>query len=150
MRTTLAGTSNVTAVELVAADNANIACNFKSAGQACAISSGLGNMPNYYPLIVRAIGALDENTARTRRMAYERARQALVRHLRAIEPAVRESEVTRERLKLEQAIRKVEEEELESNVSKKALISLARHVETLLDDFEIQQQRDDDGELTKS
>lgn len=49
-----------------------------------------------------------------------------------MEPAIRESDLTRERLKLERAIRKVAREELESNAPKKALIRLARHIEALL------------------
>ena len=41
---------------------------------------------------------------------YERARTALVNQLRGVEPALDESDITRERLALEDAIRKVEAE----------------------------------------
>ncbi len=95
-------------------------------------------MPDYYALLVRAVTTLDNNTAKARRTIYEMARAALVRQIRAIEPAIREADLTSERLKLEQAIRKIEREELESNESKKALIQLARHVEAVLLDLAVQ------------
>jgi hypothetical protein len=88
----------------------------------------------YYLLLGRALGALQSNTMATRRVVYEMARHALVKQARAIEPEIHETDLTSERLKLEQAIRKIEVEELESRVSKKALIRLARHIETLLAD----------------
>ena len=49
-----------------------------------------------------------KNTGEARRALYERARTALVAQLRGVEPALSESEITRERLSLEEAIRKVE------------------------------------------
>jgi hypothetical protein len=67
-------------------------------------------MADYYPLIARAVGGLDKNTGDARRALYERARTALVAQLRGVEPALNESEITRERLALEEAIRKVEAE----------------------------------------
>jgi hypothetical protein len=67
-------------------------------------------MADYYPLIARAVGGLDKNTGDARRALYERARTALVTQLRGVEPALSESEITRERLALEEAIRKVEAE----------------------------------------
>jgi hypothetical protein len=67
-------------------------------------------MADYYPLIARAVGGLDKNTGDARRALYERARTALVNQLRGVEPALSESEITRERLALEEAIRKVEAE----------------------------------------
>ncbi len=67
-------------------------------------------MADYYPLISRAVAGLDKNTGENRRALYERARTALVNQLRSVEPALDESDVTRERLALEEAIRKVEAE----------------------------------------
>ena len=67
-------------------------------------------MADYYPLIARAVGGLDKNTGEIRRALYERARSALVNPLRSVDPALNESDVTRERLALEEAIRKVEAE----------------------------------------
>src|SRR5579859_313251 len=89
-------------------------------------------MRDYYSLLVRALGALDSNTLKTRRTVYGMARDALVKQVRVIEPAIREIDLTKERLKLERAIRKVEAEELESDASKKALIKLARHIEDII------------------
>src|SRR5436190_23411798 len=67
-------------------------------------------MADYHPLIARAVAGLDKNTGEARRALYERARTALVAQLRGVQPALEESEITRERLALEEAIRKVEAE----------------------------------------
>src|SRR6476620_1799086 len=67
-------------------------------------------MADYYPLIARAVTGLDKNSGEGRRALYERARSALVTQLRGVEPALTEADITRERLALEEAIRKVEAE----------------------------------------
>jgi hypothetical protein len=68
-------------------------------------------MADYHPLISRAVAGLDKNTSEARRVLYDRARNALVAQLRAIQPPLDEDEITRERLELEEAVRKVEAEE---------------------------------------
>ncbi len=65
-------------------------------------------MADYHPLISKAVAGLEKNTGENRRVLYERARTALVNQLRSIEPPLDESDITRERLALEEAIRKVE------------------------------------------
>ncbi|HTS40630.1 MAG TPA: hypothetical protein VMH84_08845 [Xanthobacteraceae bacterium] len=67
-------------------------------------------MADYHPLITRAVMTLDKDTAENRRVLYERARNALVVQLRGTVPPLDESEITRERLALEEAIRRVEVE----------------------------------------
>jgi hypothetical protein len=67
-------------------------------------------MAEYYPLIARAVSGLDDSTGETRRALYERARTALVNQLRGADPPLDEAEITRERLGLEEAIRRVEAE----------------------------------------
>src|SRR5438094_2617521 len=68
-------------------------------------------MADYYPLIARAIAGLDPNApGESRRALYERARSALIAQLRSVDPPLSESEITRERLSLEEAVRKVESE----------------------------------------
>src|SRR3982074_1936330 len=67
-------------------------------------------MADYHPLIARAVAGLDKNTGRGRRALYGRARTALVAPLRGVVPALNESDITRERLALEEAIRKAEAE----------------------------------------
>ncbi|HEX2655845.1 MAG TPA: hypothetical protein VHN11_19650 [Xanthobacteraceae bacterium] len=67
-------------------------------------------MTDYYPLIARAVAGLEKNTGESRRALYERARTALVAQLRGMQPPLSESEITRERLGLEEAVRKVEAE----------------------------------------
>src|SRR6516225_5128379 len=65
-------------------------------------------MTDYHPLIARAVDGLDRSTGEARRALYERARTALVTQLRGVDPPLSESEITKERLALEDAIRKVE------------------------------------------
>src|SRR5215472_8194960 len=67
-------------------------------------------MADYYPLIAKAVTGLDKGTGEARRALYERARTALVTQLRGVVPALSEQDITRERLALEEAIRKVEAE----------------------------------------
>lgn len=68
-------------------------------------------MADYYPLIARAISGLDPSApGESRRALYERARAALIQQLRSVDPPLSESEITRERLALEEAVRKVESE----------------------------------------
>lgn len=68
-------------------------------------------MADYYPLIARAIAGLDPAApGESRRALYERARSALIAQLRSVQPPLSESEITRERLSLEEAVRKVESE----------------------------------------
>src|ERR1700722_10968133 len=69
-------------------------------------------MADYYPLIARAIAGLDPSApGESRRALYERARAALIAQLRSVEPPLSESEITRERLSLEEAVRKVGSED---------------------------------------
>jgi hypothetical protein len=67
-------------------------------------------MADYHPLISRAVAALEKNNGENRRALYERARAALLAQLRGVTPPLDESDITRERLALEDSIRKVEAE----------------------------------------
>src|SRR5207244_7314896 len=67
-------------------------------------------MADYYPLISRAVAGLEKNNGEARRALYERARAALLAQLRGVTPALNESDITRERLALEESVRKVEAE----------------------------------------
>src|ERR1700675_206459 len=68
-------------------------------------------MADYYPLIARAIAGLDPSApGESRRALYERARSALIAQLRSVQPPLSESEITRERLSLEEGVRQVESE----------------------------------------
>ena len=67
-------------------------------------------MADYYPLISRAVAGLEKNNGENRRALYERARAALLAQLRGVTPSLNESDITRERLALEESIRKVEAE----------------------------------------
>ena len=67
-------------------------------------------MADYYPLISRAVAGLEKNNGENRRALYERARAALLAQLRGVTPPLDEFDITRERLALEESIRKVEAE----------------------------------------
>jgi hypothetical protein len=68
-------------------------------------------MASYYSLIAKAVAGLDPDaTGESRRAIYERASAALLAQLSSINPPFTEAEITRERLALEEAVRKVEEE----------------------------------------
>jgi len=64
-------------------------------------------MTDYLPLLSRAVANLDKNVE-GRRAVYDRARSALLNQLRTMNPPLAESEITRERLALEEAIRRIE------------------------------------------
>lgn len=65
-------------------------------------------MADYFPVLSRAVAGLETNTAEARRAVYERARAAIVRQLRAIEPPLPEEDIAREQSQLEEAIRRIE------------------------------------------
>lgn len=65
-------------------------------------------MADYFPVLSRAVAGLESNTGENRRAVYERARAAIIRQLRGIEPPIAEEDIARERMQLEEAIRKVE------------------------------------------
>jgi hypothetical protein len=67
-------------------------------------------MTDYYPVIAGLVADLTKNTGKGRIEIYQRARATLLGELHGLEPPLTESEITRERLSLEKAIRKVEGE----------------------------------------
>ena len=64
-------------------------------------------MADYYAILKRAISGLAEPTGEARRAVYEKARSALVQQLKSFDPPLTASEITQQRLQLEDAIRKV-------------------------------------------
>src|SRR5436190_311627 len=67
-------------------------------------------MAEYYTVLKKAIGGLDSNQAEPRRTVYDKARNALIGQLKAVDPPLTTAEISRQRLELEEAIRKVERE----------------------------------------
>ena len=67
-------------------------------------------MPEYYDVLKTAIDRLERNGLEQRRTVYLNARNALIRELRANSPPLVPAEISRYRLELEQAIRKIERE----------------------------------------
>ncbi|MHA1560102.1 MAG: hypothetical protein ACTSWI_05450 [Alphaproteobacteria bacterium] len=64
-------------------------------------------MAEYYALLARAVGALPRNDEASRREIYVKARSALIRQLKAITPPLPPAEISKQRLALEEAIRRV-------------------------------------------
>ncbi|MGL4323549.1 MAG: hypothetical protein ACRCTD_05855, partial [Beijerinckiaceae bacterium] len=73
-------------------------------------------MADYYPLIARAVAALKDARADERAPVYERARNALINHLKAIQPPVGETVLEAEEQALDEAIARVEAEILSGDV----------------------------------
>src|SRR5437763_7426158 len=67
-------------------------------------------MAEYYAVLSKAIAGLSNTSPETRRAVYDKARSALVSQLRAIEPPLATAEISRQRLELEEAVRRVERE----------------------------------------
>jgi hypothetical protein len=67
-------------------------------------------MAEYYSVLRKAIGSLENNQADARRTVYDKARNALIGQLKAVDPPLTTAEISRQRLELEEAIRKVERE----------------------------------------
>jgi hypothetical protein len=65
-------------------------------------------MADYFPLIARAVSGLENSTAQAQGALYERARTALITQLRTVDPPLEEADIMRERIALENAIRRVE------------------------------------------
>ena len=68
---------------------------------------------DYFALISRAVQSLDESTKDARRSVYGCARTLLTDNLRSAEPALSELDIAGNLASLEEAIRRVESEELE-------------------------------------
>ena len=71
-----------------------------------------GQPSDYYPPIFQAVSRLESNTVETRGKIYDRARTAMLLQLRGLIPSLTESDIGREQLALEEAIKKVETESL--------------------------------------
>jgi hypothetical protein len=67
-------------------------------------------MAEYYAVLKKAVRGLDAGSAEARRAVYDKARNALIGQLKAIDPPLAASEISRQRLELEEAIRRVERE----------------------------------------
>jgi len=65
-------------------------------------------MVDYFPVLNRAVGALDPSTPETRSGVYDRARRALIDGLRSSDPALSDTDLRTQSAALEGAIRQVE------------------------------------------
>lgn len=67
-------------------------------------------MADYYPLIARAIAAVKDAPAETRAQVYDRARAALMKHLKGANPPLTPDAIEREDAALDEAIARIEAE----------------------------------------
>ncbi|WP_018181279.1 hypothetical protein [Kaistia granuli] len=67
-------------------------------------------MTDYYAVLKKAVSGFESESGDARRSVYDKARTALIAQLKSIDPPLTTSEISRQRLELEEAIRKVERE----------------------------------------
>lgn len=73
-------------------------------------------MADFYKVLRKTIEALPVATGQARRAVYDRARKALGNQLEAVDPPLPPSEISRQRLALEDSIRSVEDDYLEGRI----------------------------------
>jgi hypothetical protein len=69
-------------------------------------------MANYYPLLSGIINALKNSSSELRRQIYENARTGFLEQMRKHDPPLTDSHITQEQIAFEEAIRKVEAEQM--------------------------------------
>jgi hypothetical protein len=69
-------------------------------------------MAEYYAVLNKAVAGLENKSPDGRRAVYDKARNALIGQLKAIDPPLPTAEISRQRLELEEAIRRIEREVL--------------------------------------
>ncbi|MEM7694743.1 MAG: hypothetical protein AAF318_09850 [Pseudomonadota bacterium] len=67
-------------------------------------------MTDFYSVLQRAVATLPDGSGPNRRAVYDKARKALLKQLQSFDPPLPSSDVTAQRLALEDAIRKIENE----------------------------------------
>lgn len=80
-------------------------------------------MTDFYSVLQRAVSALPDKNGANRRAVYDKARKALVKQLQSFDPPLPSSEVTAQRLALEDAIRRLESEIARSARTRRAVQS---------------------------
>jgi hypothetical protein len=81
-------------------------------------------MADYYPALVDTVSRLANNDAEARQGLYKHARSIIVAQLLKRDLQLSEQEITRERVALERAIRKVEAEVLSSQINERKGLTL--------------------------
>jgi hypothetical protein len=64
-------------------------------------------MADYYPVLKRAISSLPSSSGDARRIVYDKARAALLKQLQSYDPPLSPSDVTEQRMALEECIRRI-------------------------------------------
>jgi hypothetical protein len=83
-------------------------------------------MADYYPLISKAVAG--NASSESRQLLYDRVREALLNELRTATPPFTEFQIMRERLALEDALRKVEEQVVDDVASQGELETAAASI----------------------
>jgi hypothetical protein len=83
-------------------------------------------MAEYYAVLSKAVAGLEASSPDARRTVYDKARNALIGQLKAIDPPLPTQEISRQRLELEEAIRRVERETSAAPSSAPARTAVAR------------------------
>lgn len=65
-------------------------------------------MADYFAILKRAVGALPEGSREQRQAIYDKARKALLAQLQQMDPPLAPSEISKQRVSLEEAIRSIE------------------------------------------
>ena len=78
-------------------------------------------MTDFYSVLQRAVRSLPDGSGPQRRQVYEKARKALIKQLQSFDPPLSSSDVTSQRLALEDAIRKIENEIARQNRTRRAV-----------------------------
>ena len=71
-------------------------------------------MVDYFPVLDRAVSALNPNTREARRVLYDRARRALIDGLRASDPTLSDTDLKTQSAALETAIRRALKADLDA------------------------------------
>ncbi|UOM32937.1 hypothetical protein [Acuticoccus sp. I52.16.1] len=78
-------------------------------------------MTDFYSVLQRAVQSLPDGSGPQRRQVYEKARKALIKQLQSFDPPLSSADVTAQRLALEDAIRKIENEIARQNRTRRAV-----------------------------
>ncbi|WP_420391373.1 hypothetical protein [Acuticoccus sp.] len=78
-------------------------------------------MTDFYSVLQKAVQALPDGSGPQRRQVYEKARKALLKQLQSFDPPLSSADVTAQRLALEDAIRKIENEIARANRTRRAV-----------------------------